>query len=558
MVRIIDSVITDSALIDSASLLSTDALFGSAFSYSSIGMALVGPDGRWLKVNPALCNLLGYSEKDMLEIDFQALTYPEDLDTDLLHVNQLLQGDISSYEMEKRYIHSNGATIWALLSVSLVRDNHGKPEFFISQVQDITARKQAEVERDAFFTLSHDMLATANSAGYLTLVNPAWTHALGWSVKELTERPWLDFLHPDDVARTVEEAGRTVKGESVDGFCNRYRAKDGTYHWIEWSVTATYDTVMYCSARDVTHRKSAEEFLRAEQERIRVTLHSIGDGVITTDVKGIITSINPMAEVITGWSSQEALGKPVDQVMHLIDEKKRGGITNPLLQSLEQQVVVKRDVALLIRRDGADFAISESASPIHRSDGALLGGVLVFQDVTEKRKTINQIRHQATHDQLTQLLNRAEFERTASYLFHDAHTNGNEHCLLLLDLDAFKAVNDKGGHMAGDEVLRQIAALINAKLRAVDKAARLGGDEFGVWLEKCTPRTAEKIAGQLIEAVGSHRLDWEGNTFQVGLCIGIATLSKESLSLQQVMAEADAACYQAKAAGKNRFRAAIK
>jgi diguanylate cyclase (GGDEF)-like protein/PAS domain S-box-containing protein len=546
------------SIIDSASFPSTDALFGSAFTYSSIGMALVGLNGRWLKVNPAICNILGYSESDLLEIDFQTLTYAEDLDADMLHVNSLLRGEISTYEMEKRYIHQNGATIWALLSVSLVRDAGGNPEFFISQVQNITARKQAEVERDAFFNLSHDMLATANTAGYLTQVNPSWTHALGWSVKELTERPYLDFLHPDDVARTIEESERAINGISTDGFCNRYRAKDGTYHWIEWSITATYDGVMYCSARDVTRRKSAEEFLLAEQERIRVTLQSIGDGVITTDVRGIITSINPVGENITGWSSQEALGKPVDQIMHLIDEKKRGGVTNPLLQSLEHQTAVKRDVAILIRRDGADFAISESASPIHRADGSLLGGVLVFQDVTEKRKTINQIKYQATHDQLTQLLNRAEFERTANYLFDDAQTNGNQHCLLLLDLDAFKAVNDKGGHMAGDEVLRQIAALITSKLRAVDKVARLGGDEFGVWLEKCSLRMAEKIAGQLIEAVGAHRLDWDGNTFQVGLCIGIATLSKESLTLQEVMATADAACYQAKAAGKNRFQAAVK
>ncbi|HEY4318743.1 MAG TPA: diguanylate cyclase [Herbaspirillum sp.] len=429
-------------MIDSASFPSSDALFGFAFTYSSIGMALVGLNGRWLKVNPAICNLLGYSETDLLEIDFQTLTYAEDLDTDMLHVNQLLRGEIPSYEMEKRYIHSNGATIWALLSVSLVRDTGGNPEFFISQVQDIT------------------------------------------------------------------------------------------------------------------RRKSAEELLLAEQERIRVTLQSIGDGVITTDVKGVVTSINPVGAAITGWSSREALYQPVDRVMHLIDEKKRGGITNPLLQSLEQKTAIKRDVAILVRRDGVELAISESASPIHRGDGSLLGGVLVFQDVTEKRKAMNQIKYQATHDQLTQLLNRSEFERAANRLFDDAHANGNEHCLMLLDLDAFKAVNDKGGHMAGDEVLRRIAVLIKSKLRAADKVARLGGDEFGVWLEKCPLPDAQKIAGQLIDAVGSHRLDWHGLTFQVGLCIGIATLSRRTNTLQEVMAKADAACYQAKAAGKNRFQAA--
>jgi diguanylate cyclase (GGDEF)-like protein/PAS domain S-box-containing protein len=543
-----------SSLIDSATFPTADVLFGSAFNYSSIGMALVGLNGRWLKVNPAICNILGYSETDLLEIDFQTLTYSEDLHTDLLHVNQLLQGEISSYEMEKRYIHKNGSTIWALLSVSLVRNRDGSPDFFVSQVQDISARKQAEVERDAFFNLSNDMLATANMSGYLTQVNPAWTNALGWSAKELTERPLLDFLHPDDVARTIDESENAKRGMPTDGFYNRYRAKDGIYHWIEWSMTANYDGVMYCSARDITNRKLAEEFLIAEQERIRVTLKSIGDGVITTDIKGIIASINPMGEAITGWTGLEAVGMPVDRVMHLVDEKRRGGVTNPLMQALEQQNGIKRDVTILIRRDGTDVAISESAAPIHHSDGSLLGGVLVFQDVTEKRKAINQIKYQATHDQLTKLLNRAEFERIANYLFNDAQVNGNEHCLLLLDLDAFKAVNDKGGHMAGDEVLRQIADLIAGKLRAVDKVARLGGDEFGVLLEKCSLPAAKKIAGQLIDAVGEHHLDWDGNMFQVGLCIGIAQMRKESLTLKDVIADADAACYQAKAAGKNRFR----
>ena len=544
------------SIVDSGSFSSSaDGLFGSAFTYSSIGMALVGLDGRWLKVNPAVCRLLGYAEADLLKIDFQTLTYADDLDADLLHVNRLLQGEISHYDMEKRYIHRSGEMIWALLSVSLVRDSDGRPEFFISQIQDITARKQAKIERDAYFKLSHDLLATANSDGYLMQVNPTWSKALGWSVRELTERPYLDFLHPDDVDRTRIEVERALAGQSsTEGFSNRYRARDGVYHWIEWSVTVVQGGVMYYSGRDVSHRKSAQEFLLAEQERIRVTLQSIGDGVITTDTRGVITSINPVGETITGWTSREALGKPVDQVMHLIDERKRGGIVNPLMQSLQSQGAIKRDVAILMRRDGADAVISQSASPIHHGDGSLLGGVLVFQDVTEKHKAINQIKYQATHDQLTQLLNRAEFERTANKLFTDAHANGHEHCLLLLDLDAFKAVNDRAGHMAGDEMLRQIAALIRLKLRAVDKVARLGGDEFGVWLEKCSLPAAERIAAQLIDAVGQHRLDWEGHTFQVGLSIGIASLSGSSNTLQEVMISADAACYQAKAAGKNRFQ----
>ena len=537
-----------------ATFPSVDKLFESAFNYSSIGMALVGLNGRWLKVNPSLCRLLGHDEAALLRIDFQTLTYPEDLDTDMAHVNDLLKGDIDSYEMEKRYIHRSGTLIWALLSVSLVRDGAGVPSFFISQIQDITARKEAVLQRDTFFNLSHDMLATGSAHGYFRQVNPSWTKVLGWSSEELTRQPFLNFVHPEDIAMTVREADLASQSKSTDGFCNRYRAKDGTYRWIEWSDTTNHNGVMYCSARDVTQRKLEQELLIAEQERLHVTLQSIGDGVITTNTDGIITSINPMGESIVGWAAGEALGKPIDQVMQLVEEKTRNSVANPLIEALQKRSSVKRDLALLVRRNGNDCAITESASPIQRADGLLLGGVLVFQDVTEKRKTAAHIKYQATHDQLTLLLNRTEFERMAVQLFQDARSSNNQHCILLLDLDAFKAVNDQGGHMAGDEMLKRIASLISTKLRAADNVARLGGDEFGILLQNCPLHIAERIAGQLIEAVSNYRLEWEGRTFQVGLCIGLTRIFNQSSSMKEIIAIADAACYRAKAAGKNQFQ----
>lgn len=533
---------------------SVDKLFESAFNHSSIGMALVALNGRWLKVNPSVCRLLGYQEADLLQINFQTLTFPEDLETDMAHVNSLLKGEIDSYEMEKRYLHSSGTLIWALLSVSLVRHENGLPSFFISQIQDITARKEAILQRDTFFNLSHDMLATADTNGNLRQVNPAWTQVLGWSSEELTARPFLDFIHPEDIVTTIREADLARREESTDGFCNRYRAKDGTYRWIEWSNTSNHNGVMYCSARDITQRKIEQELLIAEQERLHVTLQSIGDGVITTNIDGIITSINPMGESITGWSANEAIGKPVDHVMQLVDEKARGEVANPLIEALKQRSIVKRDLALLVRRNGNDCAITESASPIQRTDGVLLGGVLVFQDVTEKRKTAAHIKYQATHDQLTLLLNRTEFERMALQLFQDARSSNNQHCILLLDLDAFKAVNDQGGHMAGDEMLKRISSLISTKLRAADSVARLGGDEFGILLQNCPLHIAERIAGQLIEAISAYRLEWEGRTFKVGACIGLTRIFSQSGSMKEIIAIADAACYRAKAAGKNQFK----
>ncbi|MGH8806776.1 MAG: PAS domain S-box protein, partial [Noviherbaspirillum sp.] len=181
-------------------------LFESAFAHAATGMALVGLNGRCLQVNRALCGMLGYSEKELLGLSFQAIAHPRDLHRDLAQLNALLAGNVSSYQVEKRYFHKNGSMIWVQLNVSMVRKDDGRPDFFISQINNISARKQAEAERDVFFSLSVDMLSVAFTDGYLEKVNQASADALGWSAQELTEQPIIEFVHPDDREATLTEA----------------------------------------------------------------------------------------------------------------------------------------------------------------------------------------------------------------------------------------------------------------------------------------------------------------------------------------------------------------
>ncbi|HEY6880225.1 MAG TPA: PAS domain S-box protein [Polyangiales bacterium] len=227
-----------------------------------IGMAVTSLDGHWLRVNDALCQITGYTRDELLKIDFQTITHPDDLDDDLELVQQLLSNALPHYTLEKRYLHKDGHAVWALLSVSLVRDERGEPAFFIAQIQDITARHQAESQANVFFEHSVDMLAITNSSTKFERVNPAFLRLLGWSAEELVGKPVFEFVHPDDQNATVEESEALYQSGTTQRFRHRFRAKDGRYHWLEWNAHRTEDGKFFAVARDMSHQIEMEEQLR--------------------------------------------------------------------------------------------------------------------------------------------------------------------------------------------------------------------------------------------------------------------------------------------------------
>jgi PAS domain S-box/diguanylate cyclase (GGDEF) domain len=297
----------------------------------------------------------------------------------------------------------------------------------------------------------------------------------------------------------------------------------------------------------------ANEDLHGEKEFLRVTLASIGDAVITTDVGGRITYLNPVAERYTGWTNRQARDVPLSQVLHIEDEVTREAVEDPVVRCLrEDQIVGLAPNSLLVRRDGeAALAIDDSAAPIRDSAGHTIGAVLIFRDVTEQRRLTRQVAHQATHDALTGLVNRHEFERRLKRLLDSASLH-SPHALLYLDLDQFKVVNDTVGHTAGDELLRQVTALLQSRLRARDTLARLGGDEFGVLLEHCPSEEALRIANDLRRLVQDLRFAWQDKRFAIGVSIGMLAVTQQGDSLERVLSAVDSACYAAKEKGRNR------
>ncbi|PZP58162.1 MAG: hypothetical protein DI596_08045 [Azospira oryzae] len=300
----------------------------------------------------------------------------------------------------------------------------------------------------------------------------------------------------------------------------------------------------------IRHIGRAEAALHREKERAEVALHSIAEGVITTDASGRIEVLNAVAEQLTGWRSSEARGLPLETVYVALDEETLKPLERGFGTATGRTFVTR--TAILQARDGRRLPVEEACSPIRGPDGAVTGLVVVFHDVSHVRAMAQRLTWQASHDALTGLANRREFERRLAYLLESSKTDGRQHALLYLDLDRFKVVNDTCGHGAGDELLRQLAAVMHVKIRGSDTLARIGGDEFGVLLEACPAEQAIRIANGLREIVRDFRFHWKDRAFSVGVSIGLVIVDAGSGSVAEVLDAADASCYAAKRKGGSR------
>jgi len=295
-----------------------------------------------------------------------------------------------------------------------------------------------------------------------------------------------------------------------------------------------------------------ERNLYVEKEQAELTLHSIGDAVITTDQYSKIKIMNPRAEEITGHQLAESIGKPLAEIFNIVDEYNRQPVPNPIIEALNTGKTIKSSqTELLINKQGFEYAIEHTIAPIFDIDNRKLGAIIIFRDETETRALSSQLSYQASHDMLTGLVNRREFEIRLEHSFSNVRADSTPYAMCYLDLDQFKLINDTCGHVAGDELLRQISQTLKQHVRKSDTLARLGGDEFGVLLEACSLERAGKIAQILLEAVNEFRFVWKGQTFDVGVSIGVAPITPMTASLSELFSAADSACYLAKDKGRN-------
>lgn len=391
--------------------------------------------------------------------------------------------------------------------------------------------------------------------------NPAFTRLFGHASEEvLRQTPSFLYANPGD----YEEQGRLRYSPDAPSdphpyeMC--YRKKDGQTFWGEARGAAITndqgDRIGYTVAiRDLTLRKQLIHDLHLEKEQWYVTLKSIGDAVITTDDGGQVTYVNPVAEDLTGWSSDEARGIPVDQVFRIVNEYTRTPADNPVDRALREGTIVGlANHTLLLGRDGRESSIEDSAAPIRDDEGTIRGCVIVFRDVTRKRALERQIAWQANHDALTGLPNRHLFQDRVSRCISRAHRSGHSFAILYLDIDHFKNVNDRLGHPFGDRVLTELGHRLKSVVRETDTVARLGGDEFAVILEDLPDRTEALELGRRLmrEAALPFRID--ESRVDLTISVGVALYPEDGNEGTILVRNADIALFHVKGEGRNNIQ----
>ena len=388
-----------------------------------------------------------------------------------------------------------------------------------------------------------------------------WRAMLGYSIdEEDVLLDWYHLVHPTDMARVQTRMREHLEGKSnFFESIHRMKHQNGDWRWMSSRAKAILDEngrlIRLLGVEvDITERKLYEEALFREKESAQITLQSIGDGVITTDSRCHVEYINPVAEDLTGWKVDDASGRPIDEIFRGFHEETCEPLENPLSVSIRRDRAIKSvRPTLLIRRDGNELYIESTASPIRDGKGTVTGGVLVFHDVSESRELNRRLSYHASHDILTGLVNRREFENRLERALKSAKARETSYALCYLDLDQFKIVNDSCGHSAGDALLGQLGALLKSKIRWRDTLARLGGDEFGVLLESCSLDEAMQAAESLRVAIGEFKFMWDERSFRLGVSIGVVPIVAENEDVAALLSAADSACQAAKEAGRNRI-----
>jgi diguanylate cyclase (GGDEF)-like protein/PAS domain S-box-containing protein len=407
---------------------------------------------------------------------------------------------------------------------------------------------------------SPDAVLLVNRAGVIVAANGRAEAMFGVSARDLRGRP-VEVLLPARFraahvkARADYGKAPTLRAMSARSGLMGQRA-DGVEFPVEVSltpVTGSSEGLVMAVVHDASARSRAEAAIGSEG-RAGEALEAIPDAVLVTDATGNLDFLNRTAEELTGHRMVSVRGLPIERVLPLTAELGAAPLTDRITACLERGAPTEAwEVVLPSAPDRERRTLDLSIAPLRDAAGTITGAAIIARDVTRARHIAKELAHQATHDALTGLVNRSEFERRLSRALAGAEAGSGEHALCFLDLDGFKPVNDACGHLAGDELLRQLSGLMRDRMRARDTLARLGGDEFGVLLEHCGLTRAARVADKIRMAINGHRFTWGDTTYQVGVSIGIVPIRTGGRP-REILRAADSACYVAKRAGGNRVQ----
>jgi len=493
--------------------------------------------------------------------------HPDDLVRASERVKAHIKGQQPHHECELRVRHRDGHWVWVWVRGQIKTwSADGRAEWMYGFFLDISERKQHEEALRKSEDLLNRMGQVAGIGGWSIDLDSDEVH---WSDVACAihglpagHRParaeLLEFFPAGAREALVGALDRAAaRGESFD-LELPLRRSDGSEIWVRVVGACEHDdgrpVRLVGAIQDITEQRRIKSELAEQHELLGVTLQSIGDGVITTDADGLVTWINPVAERMTGWRNEDAHGRRLAEVFRITDETTGVPARDPVLQCLQQGGRASLASAILLAScDGHQYGIEHSVSAIRNARGEVLGTVLVFRDVTEQRRLAEEMNWRATHDALTGLFNRTEFETRLRQVLDRAHQDGSQHALLYIDLDDFKLVNDACGHAVGDQMLQQVGKLLSSNVRTRDAVARLGGDEFAVILDHCPVDHAQRVAQQICDRMDDFRFTHEGRRFRVGTSIGVVPIDRRWTTTAAILQAADTSCYAAKSAGRNRL-----
>ena len=536
-------------------LARNEARFRHALSAAPYGMALLSVEGRLSQVNLALEAMLGYPRHSL---DGRLL---EALSADAEEPLTIEEG-----EQTRRLLHRDGQGLWMQLALSPDHDDGDLLTGYLLQVRDIDAKRRADAV-NAHLRERLQLAIRASNVGIWEWDSRSRQFIADAKVHQLYGLPlidghheletWIEALHPEDRDGSMALFRESIRNLASYEHEFRIVRPDGVVRRIRSEVIAIENSEGHCrlvgSNRDVTEHHRLTTALYEEKERLQVTLASIADAVLTTDMDGRILFLNPVAEQLTGWSLADAQGRPHEEVFRIHDSQSDEVLPSPVTRCLREQTITSLDEgAVLLSRQGERHEVQDSAAPVRTVDGHIIGAVLVFQNVTHARNLQRELSYNASHDALTGLYNRLKFEQELDAAWQQAQAGTIQHALCFIDLDRFKVVNDSAGHAAGDLLLRELGTLLRDSLRGSDAVARIGGDEFALLLRDCDLVQAETVAEKIIASIGAVRFNWQNRIYDVGASAGIVAITAETRSPAELMSQADVACYTAKHAGRNR------
>ncbi|MFI3137580.1 MAG: EAL domain-containing protein [Methylococcaceae bacterium] len=525
--------------------------------------------GTIIYVNEKFCEISGFSQQELLGTNHRILnsgSHSADFFQDLWAT--IIRGVVWQGEICNRA--KEGHLYWVNTTIVPMFDEQTRRLYkFIAIRFDITHRKlmeqalaeKEEAARRIFDGTSHPVLLLKD--GYFVDCNAAALNSLGFSCKS-------DLLNlaAVDISPVYQPDGRLSNEKIAEMNAIAIREGHHCYEWVhlhtdgscfEVEITLTLihlnnEGILHKQWRNITEHKQLELALYTEKERAEVTLASIGDAVITTDKHGIVTFLNPVAIALTGWVGADAVGKPIADVFHIVNEVTRQKINNPVDDVLQYgKIETLASDTLLISRDGTEYNIEDSAAPIYLKEGALLGCVLVFHNVTEKHQLMKDAHWQAGHDVLTRLPNRALLaDRFARALVH-AQRQQKLLSVCMMDLDDFKPINDLYGHAVGDQLLVAVTSRMSTVIRGEDTLARLGGDEFALLIGNLSD--VEEMNVFLLRLLASVSAPYliEGKSIKISASIGMTIYPRDNVDADTLLRHADQAMYQAKQSGRNCF-----